>query len=174
MGRGRSSINVEVIGRQQLTELHRALRRQADGKERVKDLRKQLTAAAKPLVPAIRGNIRSMPSHGENRRRGKKTLRSRLSRAVTLQVKFRGERAGVFVFMNPRKMPDHQKSLPGYFEVLPGKSRFRHPVFGNQDKWVQQFPPMRGYFTRSLDGVEARVQRNVEAVIERMAREIEG
>lgn len=161
------------MGARQLTDLHTALRRQADGKQRVKELRKALTTAAKPLVPAIRANIRSMPSQGESRRRGRPTLRSRLNRSVTTQVKFRGQGAGVFVFMNPRKMPDKQKGLPGYFEMLPGKSRLRHPVFGNPDVWVTQYVPPQGYFTRALEDVEGRVARNVERVIENTRRAIE-
>lgn len=172
-GGGRRRMQVEVVGARQLTELHTALRRQADGKQRVKDLRKALNQAAKPLVPAIRSNIRSMPSQGESRRRGRKTLRSRLSRSVTTQVKFRGRGAGVFVYMNPRKMPDRQKGLPGYFEMLPGKSRLRHPVFGNTDVWVTQYVPPEGYFTRALDGTERRVARNVERVIEETKRDVE-
>lgn len=169
----RRSIQVEVTGTQQLTELHRQLRQQEDGKKRVKELRKALTKAARPLVPVIRSNIKSMPSQGESRRRGRRPLRTRLSRSLTTQIKFRGRGAGVFVYMNPRKMPDGQKGLPGYFEMLPGKSVLRHKVFGNEEVWVNQYVPPRGYFTRALDGVERQVTRDVQRVIENVASEFE-
>lgn len=172
----RRSVSVEVVGARELTELHRALRRQADGKRRIKELRKALVKSARPLVPAIRANIRSMPSQGESRKRGRKPLRSRLSRSVTTQVKFRGQGAGVFVFMNPRKMPDKQKGLPGYFEVTRGKSVFRHPVFrtaSNPDTWVRQYPPPQGYFTRATENVERRVTEDIQRVIDEAIRDIE-
>lgn len=167
------SIHVRVEGVEQLTQLHRALRGQADGKERIKQLRKELVKAAKPLIPAIRANIKSIPSRGQSRRRGRKPLRTRLSQSLTTQIRFRGPRAGIYVFMNPRKMPDGQKALPGYFETVPGKTRFRHPVFGNREVWVQQNPPQPGYFTRAIEGTERQVARNIERVLDETARSIE-
>lgn len=165
---------VQVAGRDELRDLYRALRRQSDSKARVKKLRRDLTLAAKPIVPIVKANIRTMPSQGESARRGRAPLRRRMAKSVTLQVKFTGrDQAGVYVFMNPRKMPDQQKALPGYFELLPGKTRFRHPVFGNTDKWVQQIVPQQGYFTRSLGDVEDRAATMVAQIIEETARDIE-
>ena len=172
MGRGRS-ISIEVGGGRQLAELTRALRRQADGKARAKKLRKELTAAAKPLVPAVRGKIRGLPSQGENARRGHPWLRREMARSVTLQVRTRGRRAGVSVFMNPRRMPTGKKGLPAYFEGIGKRRQLRHPVFGDTDTWVAQPVPPAGYFTTAARPVERRAFNAVERVLAFTAREIE-
>lgn len=166
--------DVRVIGGRDLAALSRALRRQADGRERQKQLRKALTGKARPLVPAIRANIRALPSRGESRRRGRKSLRRELARAVTLQVRTSGRKAGVSVFMNPRKMPDGKKSLPAYFEHKPGYTVLRHPIFGDKATWVQQVPPIPGYFTRTIGPVEREATQACQEVVEQMAAEIEG
>jgi len=124
------------------------------------------------MVPAIRAQIRGMPSRGENRRRGKPSTRTQLARAVTLQVRPSSRTASVTVFMNPRKMPDGKRSLPSYFEVRPGYTRLRHPVFG-RDPWITQQVPPAGYFTRTIGPIEERTLRAVREVVDRMARQIE-
>lgn len=171
MTRGTS---VSVVGADELRALSRALRRQANGRELQKQLRAELREAAKPLVPAVRSAIRSMPSKDESRRRGRPSLRRQMARSVTVQVKTGGRNAGVSVFMSPKKMPDGKKSLPSYFELRPGYLRLRHPVFGNAEVWVTQRVPVQGYFTRSVhpEG-ERRAVRAVNAVMERMALQIE-
>jgi hypothetical protein len=163
-----------VVGAEDLRRLSRDLRAQADGKERMKQLRKELRGVAKPLVPAIRGAINRLPSKGESRRRGRRPLRKEMARAVTLQVRTSGRQAGGAVFMNPKRMPDGKKSLPGYFERIPGKTRLRHPVFGDRENWVQnQNVPAGGYFTRTVRPVERQAVERAQEVIERMAGEIE-
>jgi len=168
----RRSIEFRVTGTSQLTELRRALSREADGKQRVRQLNKELKDAAKPIVPLVRANIMALPSKNQSRILGHKPLRKRLSRAVTVQVRY-GSRAGVFVFMNPRKMPDGEKALPAYFERKTGQPLLRHPVFGNRQAWVTQLTPQEGYFTRSLGGIEQRVTRKIEQIIDDTKRRVE-
>ncbi|MEO5875522.1 MAG: hypothetical protein ABIS86_17030 [Streptosporangiaceae bacterium] len=167
--------DVRVTGQRELYELARRLRKQEDGKDRVKQLGAELRGAAKPLVPLIRGNIKGLRSKEESRRRGRRPLRASLSRAVTLQVKVSGSarKVNVAVFMNPRKMPDGTKAMPQYLEGVPGYLRLRHPLFGDRNHWYDQHTPAAGYFTRSTTGVGAQAESNVKNVIERTAREIE-
>lgn len=170
-------MRARVTGTDELRELARALRRQADGRTRQRELATGLRGAARPLVPIIRTNIKSLPSRGESKRRGRKSLRTEMAGTVTLEVRTSGRSAGVSVFINPRKMPDGKKSLPGYFEGVPGKLLLRHPVFKRPDRpapWVLQSTPSAGFFTRSIGPAAERAVREAQAVIERMAREIEG
>lgn len=172
---------VRVVGGQDLARVTRALRQQADGRQRKKELTDALRAEGKKVVPEVRRAIKALPSKGESRRRGRygkasrrKGLRQELSRSVTLQVRTSGSRAGVSVFMNPRKMPDRAKGLPGYFERIPGKERLRHPVFGDRETWVQnQNVPPQGYFTRAVAPVERRAVERCQQIVEQAAREIE-
>lgn len=163
-----------VVGGGELRDLTRELRKQADGKERAKELRSRLRTEAKPLVPAIKSNLRSLPSKRQSRARGRPSLRGQLARSVTLQVRTSGRGAGVSVFMNPRKMPEGKKGLPGYFENLPGKAMLRHPVFGSRDVWVRQYMPPAGYFTRAIGPLEERTVKGIRRVVDDMARKIEG
>lgn len=168
-----ASTSVELSGADQLRQLSRDLRRHENGRELAKRLRRELRETAKPLVPAIRQNIRSLPSQNQNRRRGRPSTRAQLARAVTLQVRTSGDRAGVSVFMSPRKMPDGKKGLPGYFERVPGKTRLRHPTFGNREAWVTQLVPIQGYFSRTTRDVEDDARRRAGQVVDDLAREIE-
>jgi hypothetical protein len=165
-------LSVEVVGAEELRDLSRALRKQADGKERTKELRQGLRDVGRPMVPAIRAKIRGLPSKGESRRRGRKSLRAEMARSVTLQVRTSGRSAGVSVFMSPKKMSDGRKALPAYFEQTPGHTRLRHPVFGT-DTWVTQGVPAAGYFTYTIRPAEQQAVRAARAVIDRTARQIE-
>jgi len=174
-GSGRA-VNVTVVGQRQLTDLYRELRRQADGADRVKQLRRELSEAARPLVPLVKMSIGQLPSKNENAHRGRMPLRTRFQRAVSIQTRFVGKRTGVYVYMNPRKMPDQQKALPAYFEKADKRSRYnnlRHPVYGNRDVWVHQPVPPQGYFTWAVRSGDVRAARAVEQVLERVARQIE-
>lgn len=162
-----------VLGGGELRALALRLRREADGKERVKELHTRLRASAKPLVPGIKSNIRSLPSKRQSKARGRRSLRSEMARSVTLQVKTSGRGAKISVFMNPRKMPDKKRGLPGYWEVLPRKTVLRHPVFGNRDTWVRQYMPPAGYFTRAIGPLESRAIQQIKHVIDDMSRRIE-
>lgn len=158
-----------------LRELSRTLRQQVDGKERLKAMRAELKTAAAPMVPAVRSAIRAIPntSNAQRSRAGRRRpgMRTALARAVTLQIRMSGRRAGVSIYMNPRRMADGTKSLPGYFEATPKYTRFRHPVFGN-DAWVAQRP--QPYFTRTVKAADKQMTRAVDAIIERIRREVEG
>lgn len=101
--------------------------------------RRELRAAAKPMVPAVRSSIAAIPVKGTS---GSTGLRRRLSKAVTLRVKTVGRNAQVSILMSTAKMPDHQKALPAYMEGT--KSPWRHPLFGNDDDWKEQ--PAHPYF----------------------------
>jgi hypothetical protein len=157
-------------GAEKLRALSKDLRRQADGKERAKLLRRELRDVAKPYVPQLRSAIHALPSHGESARRGRMSLRAQLARSVTLQVRTSGRRAGVSIFMSPRKMPSGMKALPMYMEATPGYTRWQHPVYGH-DAWVTQRP--HPYFTRTTQSVDRMVGRAANRVVEATAKDLE-
>lgn len=158
-------------GADKLRALSKDLRREADGKERAKLLRQELRQVAKPFVPQIQAAIRGLPSQGESARRGRKSLRAQLARSVTLQVRTSGRRAGVSIFMNPRKMPSGMKALPMYVEATPGYTRWRKPTFGH-DPWKTQHP--HPYFTGTVRSADRAVSRAADRVVEATAKDLEG
>jgi hypothetical protein len=144
-----------------LREISKKLRRM-DNPEIKKRFRRELRKAAAPLVPAVRAAIADIPTTGD-RHTG---LRKRLQKATRLKVKTTGREAGVSILVDPKKMPDHEKSLP---QAMEGLKRWRHPVFGH-DVWVTQEPSP--YFFRTVRplGVSSRVA--VNRVVDGITREI--
>jgi hypothetical protein len=135
-----------------------------DSPELKKRFRKELRAAAAPLVPKVRSSIRSIPS---NRGYSPDGLRGALAKAVKLEVKTAGRQAGVAIRVDGRKMPSHMKSLPSMAE---GKKRWRHPVFGNREVWVTQTP--HPYFYSALRVAGPASRRAVSRVLDGISRDI--
>jgi len=138
--------------------------RSMDNKEIKKRFTKELRAVGKPLVPLVRSSIRSIPSKRGYSPQG---LRGQLARATRLEVKTVGRQAGVAIRVDGRKMPSHMKSLPSMVE---GKKRFRHPVFGNREAWVNQDPNPYFYSTLRVAGPASR--RGVSRVLDGITRDI--
>jgi hypothetical protein len=167
-------VQIELLDTGDLKALNKALKAHEDGKELRKQLSKELRAAVRPMVPAIRAAWLAAPSHGHDTatrgRQGAPDLRKLLARSTRAQVRLTGKEAGVRVRTDGRKMPDRMKSLPAYAEGI--KPRWRHPVFGNRDAWVTQRPFPRFYATARPD--EARAREAVEAAVDKIRRQLEG
>lgn len=146
-----------------LRRVSRELRRM-DSPEVKKRFRKELRAAAAPLVPRVRSSIRSIPS---SRGYSPDGLRGSMARATRLEVKTVGKQAGVAIRVDGRKMPSHMKSLPAMVE---GKKRWRHPVYGRRDVWVTQTP--HPYFYSSLRAAGPASRRAVSRVLDGITRDI--
>jgi hypothetical protein len=146
-----------------LRRVSRELRRM-DSPEVKKRFRKELRAAAAPLVPRVRSSIRSIPS---SRGYSPDGLRGSMARATRLEVKTVGKQAGVAIRVDGRKMPSHMKSLPAMVE---GKKRWRHPVYGNRENWVTQTP--HPYFYSSLRAAGPASRRAVSRVLDGITRDI--
>ncbi|WP_406168877.1 hypothetical protein [Streptomyces sp. NBC_00996] len=146
--------------------------RRMDDRELKKRLSKELRAAAKPMVPAVRQAIRNIPSKRAYSAAG---LRGALSKAVKLEVKTSGKQAGIRLRVDGRKMPNKMGSLPKLMEgegVQRGRrvdTRWRHPVFG-KDRWVQQ--PPKPYFFKTVQSLGPRSRQSVNRVLDGISRDI--
>ncbi|WP_432169050.1 hypothetical protein [Streptomyces sp. 1222.5] len=156
-------MSIELRGSGDLRRISRELRRM-DDQELKKRFRKELRAAAAPLVPRVRQSIRSIPSGRGYTPDG---LRGALSKAVKLEVKTAGRQAGVAIRVDGRKMPSHMKSLPSMVE---GKKRWRHPVYGRRDVWVNQ--PTQPYFYNVVRAAGPASRRAVSRVLDGITRDI--
>lgn len=146
-----------------LRRVSRELRRM-DDREIKKRFRKELRAAARPLVPKVRAAIRQIPS---SRGYSPNGLRGALSKATRLEVKTAGKQAGVAIRVDGRKMPSHMRSLPSMVE---GKKRWRHPVFGNREVWVDQ--PKHPYFYNAVRVAGPASRRAVSRVLDGITKDI--
>jgi hypothetical protein len=170
MASGRRGLIFKIDGVQQLRSLSRDLKQQADGKRVNRQLVTELRRAVRPMARAAKAGALTLPSKEQNLRRGRPSLRAELSRAVSTQIKTTGKRAGVRVFVNPKRMPDGKKSLARYMEGVPGWQRWRHPVFGH-DVWVRQQP--HPFFTSATRPAEREARQAVNNVIDKMKRDLE-
>lgn len=147
-----------------LTRIVRELK-QMDDREVLKRFRKELRGAARPLVPIVRASIRAIPSSRPYTADG---LRGQLSRATTLEVKTVGRQASAVIRVDGRKMPNRAKSVQAYMEGT--KPRWRHPVFGNREVWVQQ--PAQPYFYKVMDRAGPLARLAVNRVMDQISRDI--
>lgn len=62
-------------------------------------------------------------------------LREGIARGVRTSVRTSGPNVGLRVLVDPSTLPADQRNLPQYMDTVKG---WRHPLFGNRSKWVQQ------------------------------------
>lgn len=124
------------------------------------DLRKSMVKRTRlaiyPVVPDLKANIRSLPSAGT----GHTGLREKTARGVQVKVSVAGPRVGARVRVDPRLFPDGAKALP---KRLEGIGRWRHPVYGNRDVWVNQEP--HPFFYRTLLPHLVRMQHEITKIL---------
>ena len=146
-----------------LARISRELRRMDDA-EIKRRFRRELRAAGAPMVPAVRASIAAIPVKGTS---GSTGLRRRLQRATRLMVRTSGRQAGVRVIVDPKRMPDHQKSLP---QMMEGVRPWRHPVYGNREVWRSQ--ESHAYFFPVVDRMGAASRVAANRVIKSIERDI--
>jgi len=147
-----------------LAQISRELRKM-NNKQMATRFRKELRAAASPLVPAVRASIRRLPS---SRGYSASGLRGRLSRATKLEVRTTGKEAGVAIRVDGRKMPAHQRAVPAYMEGT--KKRWKHPVYGRRSLWVSQ--GAHPYFYRVMAAAGGRARTAVGRVMDQVSKDI--
>ena len=109
------------------------------------ELRRQLLASQRPFAPRVRAAILNTPSAGGVPYHQPPGLRLRIARCVQTWVEIRGNLVSAGVEVNAARMPSGQKSLP---LMLNGNKVWRHPLFGNRERWYGQ--ASHPYFARSV------------------------
>jgi hypothetical protein len=165
-----ADLQLSIENGERLRALVRDLRRWEDGKELRKRLRRELKGTGGRIVRAEKAAVRALPSKGQNARLGRPSTRREIARATQLRIRTNGPRAGVMVWVNPKRMPPGKGAVPGFMEGIRPYQRWRHPVFG-RDAWTTQRAHPWFYRTAGRYGGEA--QRAAERVIDGIAREIE-
>lgn len=128
---------VSVDGAQRLKKLSKELK-DAGRKDLRTQLRREIKDAGKPVVADVKRAALAVDvssSQGGTARPDKSTgLRARVAKATGLSITARGIRIRV----SGKKMGD-QKNLAKYLDASLGRyTRWRHPVFGNRNNWVEQ------------------------------------
>jgi hypothetical protein len=138
-----------------------------DGKLVRRRLTKEIRAEVRPVVAQVKAAYRSGPSRNQPNPKGRGDLRPMLARAVTMQIRTGGRNPGVTIKVDGRKMPDHMGGVPRMYE---GRERWRHPSFGNRNRWVTQKSVPT--FDRIVPRAAAGVRRRVNHMAEDIARDV--
>jgi hypothetical protein len=167
-------LTVTFLDAGDLRAMNKRLRQLEDGKELRKAFTTQVRAELRPVVAQVKAAYTAIPSPGHasssKARQAQPALRVLLAKATHMEVKLTGRQAGVRIRVDGRRMPDRMKSLPAYREGY--KPRWRWPVFGHREVWVQGRP--RPLFDRIVESSVERVHRRVQALAADLARKIEG
>jgi hypothetical protein len=155
-----------------------------------KQLRKELSAAVKPLVQAQRSKVKGLSTSGSggggrasryNAGRGsgpltlkahtslmrRSGLRESVARTVRVVNRTRGSGNQLTVKSEGSRMPADQAALP----VAMNKGKWRHPVFGNRKNWAEQTVPP-GWFDKPITEHRERIFTQVEGAIDKALRNI--
>jgi hypothetical protein len=98
-------------------------------------LRRQLSATQRPFAPRVRAAILNTPSKGTVPYRQPPGLRLRIAACVQTWAEIHGNVVSAGVEVNASRMPSGQKSLP---LMLNGDKIWRHPLFGDRERWYGQ------------------------------------
>jgi hypothetical protein len=102
-------------------------------------LRKDLKAAAMPIVAKAKANAKTIPVNSTDANK----IRAAVARGVSIQVST-GKNARMRVIT---RMPEKDQAIiPRGFNSPKG---FRHPVFGNREVWVTQIPKESDWFFKA-------------------------
>jgi hypothetical protein len=168
------TLRFEILGADDLKAIAEAFNEHADGRELRAELVEQFRDVTDPLRDRVKAAWKASPSKGHGTstraRQAQPGLRSLLSRATRTEIRLGRKAAGVAVRTDGRRMPDGMKRLPHYAEGT--NPRWRHPVFGNREVWVEQPPFPRFFAAVQPDETRARraAEQAVESVLDKIAK----
>jgi hypothetical protein len=155
------SIDVKVTSAgTDLRTVARRLRDMSDAK--VGELfRRHLADAAAPYPKRVREKVLAIPVKEGGKHTG---LRARIALCATVSSGTEARGGWVSVWMDPGKMAPDYKTLPLYMEGgIPKYIRWRHPVYGDRNNWVQQ--ASHPYFYEPVRPLGREAQAAIEAAL---------
>lgn len=187
--------DLQITGADQLARLAKRFKAAGPrGKELQKELRKAIRTGAKPALVATRTAVKTIPVVGvrdagghkareehhfgrsrakdEDKRRTRAQrasgLRQTVAGAVQLKVVIGSRAPRVRIFVDEKRMPQDQRTLPKH---LDSKSGWRHPTFGKKP-WVKQIgkPWFRVTIRKHLNEVRTSILHAMDGI----ANKIEG
>ncbi|MFJ9848572.1 hypothetical protein [Streptomyces sp. NPDC101150] len=126
-----------------------------------KELRKELRQAARPLAQRAKDRVRSIPTRG----RGHTGLRARVARGVGIRAAV-GRNPAVKITTSMTN-PD-EAAIPRGLDSPRG---WRHPVFGNRNKWVSQHTYGPWFMETMREGGDD-IKRDVKQVMDEAANRV--
>lgn len=133
-----AQVSLGIKGGEQFKALARKLKEQERG-DLQRNLRRNIRQAGKPAEADLKAavmRVRVTSDKGGAVPPDRSTgLRMRTARAVRTKVTVKGIR----VIVDAKKLGPFGNRLPRYLDAsIPSMRRWRHPVFGNREVWVEQ------------------------------------
>lgn len=175
-----SLLDIQVKGANDLRKMADALRK-ADREDLRKGLDRAIRKAARPTLDAIQEGARNIQTTGYPRppSRGVRRpftaqlpahkTRERIAKAVTADVSTGGVDARVSFRVRDTRLPEVLRGMPRKFD---SGDKWRHPVMGNREVWVDQrgkswfWPPIKNHikdFRAAIDAELDIVRQKLEA-----------
>jgi len=156
---------------EELKKLQRDLRRYSRRGGWDAKIKEELKGPANDAERAVKASIQRIPSKGQTARKGRRSLRAAMVRAVKTNVDTTRDYTGAFVYVDAYSMPVGDQNLPAYMERIRRYTRWRHEVYGIETLWVTQ--KAHPYFYRTLRPFESVAADVAENVIDQVKRELE-
>lgn len=78
---------------------------------------------------------------------------------------------GIRIHVSARKFGEYGKTLPKYLDAYRRYSRWRHPVFGNENNWVEQ--QGKPYFGKTIKKHARDFRSAIQKAMDDVADDIE-
>lgn len=183
---GKVGVSIANSGADEFRDLAKRLRSAGRGDLR-KELRKRIKNAGEPVLSDVKSAVTSLNVKGTGGGGVSARRRFNIERASTVRAKKAAERRGaglrqsvaratkleqtargVRFVVRSNQLPADQKNMPRHLDSEKG---WRHPVFGNRDKWVhQQAGP---WFGKTIKRKAPQFRNAVLDAMEQIRREIE-
>ncbi|WFE45304.1 hypothetical protein [Verrucosispora sp. WMMD1129] len=125
----------------------------------VVDLRQIPREVRRDLRPALKAVGEKVAQDA----RGRASWSRRIPRAIKVKVLFGQAKQGVIITVDSRRAP-HARP----YEGITGRGSFRHPYFGNRDRWYAQ--RTRPFLEPAAQAKRAAVREEIVKVVEQAAR----
>lgn len=122
-----------------------------------------LRKAANPLPRAVKKAALTIPVHGDKHT----GLRKDIANATKLSVRTVGPKAGATIVVSATKMPNKKRALPYLME---GLERWRHPFFGDRNRWYNQ--QSHPYFYGTINDRIPKVQEQMGVTLDEIAEDL--
>jgi hypothetical protein len=152
--------DARITGGEQLKVLAAQLKEAGPALQR--ELRRNFRDAAEPVIGDVQQSILLMPSHHAG------TLRAEIARTVTVSTSLTGDGIAVRITSAGSRMPPGKESLPFHADSAKG---WRHPVFGHEDRWVQQYGKPE-WFERPIADNAREFQAAAQQAVDEMQRKL--
>jgi hypothetical protein len=169
----RGAVSLRVQGGLALKELSADLKAQGRG-ELSRKMRANVRSAGAPVVADLRRAVMAVQVESDRggyaRPDEDRGLRLAVAKALAISI----TQKGIRIRVNEKRVdPVYGRSLPRYLDAsLKKYQRWRHPVFGNSDVWVEQTGQPWFFVTilRHADDFRRAVLRAVDDTIRELRR----